>query len=138
MSTQFALDVASYIQSIKSGKSYEQFRVTANNVPDTADDVVTVFDTGGYSPERYHGTTAPTDRVTAQVSVRSRYPSASYLAAIALYHDLDGLYGHQMNNHTYIQAEASNPPVFAGVVNVSTHGQAYVYTLNLYAQIRRS
>lgn len=133
-----ALDLATYINATKSGTVYANYPVSANFTPDNIPDSITVIDTGGYSPDRYHGSTEPQDRKTVQIIVRSTQASSAHLVAMALYHDLDGLYGIGMNNSTYVSLEAVNPPVYIGVATVSTKGQAHSYSLNMYGTIMRS
>lgn len=135
--TQFGRDLLDYIKAHKSGTPFVSCEFSLNYINETKTDIIAVYDTGGYSPDRYHSTCLPIDRPTAQLRVRHQSAVTAWNIANTLYEMLDGLYSVTQNGNTYLQITCTAPPTYLGTDEVSTSGKAHEYTLNLYSMIER-
>lgn len=53
--TMFGRDLLDYIKENQSGTPFAGVDFSLNYINDAKTDIVAVYDTGGYSPDRYHG-----------------------------------------------------------------------------------
>lgn len=136
--TMFGRDLLDYIKANKSGTPFYSVEFSLNYINEAATDIIAVYDTGGYSPDRYHSVCLPIDRPTAQVRIRHSSASTAWTIANYLYEMLDGLYSISINDREYLQITCTAPPTYLGADEVSTNGKAHEYTLNLYSMIKRT
>lgn len=136
--TQFGRDLLDYVKAHKSGTEFASCEFSLNYINETKTDIIAVYDTGGYSSDRYHSTCLPIDRPTAQLRIRHSSAITAWNIANTLYDMLDGLYSLTINNSTYLQITCTAPPTYLGTDEVSTNGKAHEYTLNLYSMIERT
>ena len=136
--TMFGRDLLDYIKENQAGTPFAGVDFSLNYINDAKTDIVAVYDTGGYSPDRYHGASLPIDRPTAQVRIRHTSAKTAWEIANYLYSMLDGMYALMINDREYIQITCTNPPAYLGADEVSTNGKAHEYTLNMYSMIKRT
>lgn len=131
----FAEDIGRYIQQ-EYANTYS-LPVSLNFTPDNTTDSISVYDTGGFSPNRMYGECPPIDRPTAQVMIRHSSITTARVVAEELFSLLDGIYNTPVNETQYLIIECNSPPNYIGAIQVSTAGKAHELTLNLSSQVQR-
>lgn len=132
----FATDLYSYFSQNISTLSLPS-KISVNNIPSDYLECLAIYDTGGFSPSRYHGSDVG-EHPTAQIRLRMKSSQSAYSVIYAIYSALDDKTNITIGNTKYSFIFASNPPVYMGVTDSSVVGKAYEYTLNLYSSIMRS
>jgi len=108
-----------------------------NQVPHDKTDAVCVYDTGGYSSIRMHGSCKAFEQPTAQIRVRNHSLRVAEETVYRIYSLVDDRCYVAISSRMYLKINAVSPPVYVGEDQITSAGTCYEYTLNVYAEVRK-
>ncbi|HJJ32709.1 MAG TPA: minor capsid protein [Methanocorpusculum sp.] len=108
-----------------------------NQVPNDTINCICVYETGGYSPLRFHGAEKPFDNPTAQVRIRHASLRVAEMTADRIHELMDEVYQEIINDRFYLRINSVSPPSYIGCDQVTTAGKAYEFVLNLNSTVKR-
>lgn len=118
-----AQDIVAYLAA-------HNISATLNHVDETKVNTIGVIDTGGYSPERCHGTQSTVlDRPSVQIIVRGDTKRYSLSVLSSIIDTLDGLRNVTLNNQYYLYVDMVNQPTYLGRVQTNS-GETNEWSVN--------